>query len=100
MLGLDVAGDGGGFGSSPDDFAGMEIEELDVAGNLLKRHPRAGIRKATQDFCLVSFSFTTLPETARIRFTLKSKIGCIWQRGAAIFDDAALGEAAIDSGTP
>ncbi len=90
VLGLDVAGDGRGFGAGPDDFAGLEIEELDTAGQVVARHGPAGIRKATPNFQRVSLSFTTAPHTARVRFTLRSKIGCIWQRGAAIFDDAAL----------
>jgi len=90
VLGLDVAGNGQGFGAAPDDFAGLEIEELDPAGRLLVRHPPVGIRKATADFQRISLQFSTRPETARIRFTLRSKIGCVWQHGAAIFDDAAL----------
>lgn len=100
VLGLDVAGHGRGFGSAPDDFAGLEVEELDTAGHVVMRHPPAGIRKATQDFHRVSLSFTTRPQTAKVRFTLRSKIGCIWQRGAAIFDDAALIEADSPPGTP
>lgn len=90
VLGLDVAGDGQGFGAAPDDFAGLEIEELAADGQLVVRHPPVGIRKASSDFQRVSLSFTTRSQTAKVRFTLQSKIGCIWRRGAAIFDDATL----------
>jgi len=49
-----------------------------------------GIRKATPDFQRIATTFTTGPNTAKIRFTLLSTIGCIWQQGAAIYDDCAL----------
>lgn len=100
VLGLDVAADGRGFGAAADDFAGLEIEELDTAGRVVVRHPPAGIRKAARDFQGVSLSFTTHRATAKVRFILRSKMGCTWQQGAAIFDDAALLEVGDTPATP
>jgi hypothetical protein len=90
VQGLDVRGDGQGFGAGPDDFAGLWIQELDEQGRVVADQQRAGIRKATSDFERVTCTFTTSPKTAKVRFTLLSKIGCIWKQGAAIYDECAL----------
>lgn len=93
VQGLDVAGKGKGFGAAANDFAGIQIEELDAQGRVVRQHEKAGIRKSTPDFQRVSTAFTTGPNTAKVRYTLLSHIGCIWQQGAAIFDDCALEKA-------
>ncbi len=90
VQGLDVQGGGKGFGAAPGDFAGLVIEELDAQGRVVRQHEKVGIRKATPDFQRIATTFTTGPNTAKIRFTLLSTIGCIWQQGAAIYDDCAL----------
>ena len=94
MLGLDVQGDGQGFGAGPEDFAGLVVQELDLQDRVLVTHERAGITKATEDFQQVKLPFTTGPDTAKVRLTLMSHIQCIWQKGAAIFDECALEPAA------
>ncbi len=88
--GLDVEGSGKGFGAGTADFAGFVIEELDDQGRIVVSHEPAGIRKATPDFQRIAIAFTTSPKTIKVRYTLLSKIGCIWKQGAAIYDDAAL----------
>jgi hypothetical protein len=90
VQGLDVQKSGKGFGAGPNDFAGLWIEELDAQGRVLVQHDKAGIRKATPDFQRVAATFTTGPKTAKVRYTLLSHIACIWQQGAAIFDDCVL----------
>jgi len=90
VQGLDVEGNGKGFGAGAKDFAGFQITELDAQGHVLVTHERVGLRKATPDFQRVSATFTTGPKTAKLRFTLLSVIECIWQKGAAIYDDCAL----------
>ncbi|NLY02594.1 MAG: hypothetical protein GXY83_41475 [Rhodopirellula sp.] len=90
VQGLDVAGDGIGFGAGREDFAGLWIQELDEQGRVVASHPRAGIQKATPDFQRIICTFTTNPKTATVRFTLLSKIGCVWKHGAAIYDGCAL----------
>jgi hypothetical protein len=90
VQGLDVEGKGKGFGAAANDFAGVLIEELDAQGRVVRQHEKAGIRRATPDFQRVSTTLTTGPNTAKVRYTLLSHIGCIWQQGAAIFDDCAL----------
>ena len=93
VQGLDVQGDGKGFGAGAKDFAGLRIEELDAQGNVLLSHEEAGLRKATPDFQRVSCAFTTGAKTAKVRFALVSVIECIWRQGAAIYDDCALEKA-------
>jgi hypothetical protein len=90
VQGLDVEKSGKGFGAGAADFAGLVIEELDDQGRVVASHQPAGIRKATPDFQRIAIPFTTSPKTIKVRYTLLSKIGCIWQQGAAIYDDAAL----------
>ena len=90
VQGLDVAGDGQGFGAGSEDFAGLWIQELDEQGRVVADHPKAGIRKATPDFQRAFHAFTTSPKTTKVRFTLLSKIGCRWSQGAAIYDESAL----------
>ena len=90
VLGLDVHGSGKGFGAGAKDFAGLALEELDAQGQVVASHEPTGIRKATADFQRVRCRFTTGPKTAKVRFTLLSAIECIWQQGAAIYDDCAL----------
>jgi hypothetical protein len=90
IQGLDVGGDGTGFGAGADDFAGLWVQELDEQGRVVASHPKAGIRKATPDFQRVTCTLTTSPQTAKVRFTLLSKIGCVWRQGAAIYDECAL----------
>jgi hypothetical protein len=94
VQGLDVENSGKGFGAGPSDFAGLVIEELDDQGRVIASHARAGIRKATPDFQRIAIPFTTHLKTIKVRYTLLSQIGCIWQQGAAIYDDAALVKAA------
>lgn len=90
VQGLDVTGQGNGFGTAATDFAGLLIEEFDVQGQIVRQHEKVGIRKATSDFERVALHFRTAPTTVRVRFTLYSHIGCIWQQGAAIFDECVL----------
>ncbi len=90
VQGLDVAGDGQGFGAGNEDFAGLWVQELDEQGRVVADHPKAGIRKATPGFERAFHAFTTSPKTAKVRFTLLSKIGCRWSQGAAIYDESAL----------
>jgi|GEM_PF-158269 hypothetical protein len=94
VLGLDVNGDGQGFGAGPADFAGLVVQELDSQDRVVKLHERVGITKATADFELVKLALTTGPDTVKVRLTLTSHIRCIWQKGAAIFDQCALEPAA------
>jgi hypothetical protein len=93
VQGLDVEATGKGFGAGAKDFAGLQIIELDAQDRVLVTHERVGLRKATPDFQRVSTTFTTGPKTAKVRFTLLSVIGCIWQKGAAIYDECALEKA-------
>jgi len=95
VQGLDVGGDGQGFGAGADDFAGFWIQQLDGQGNVVASKQSAGIRKATSDFERVTCTFTTSPTTVKVRFTLLSKIGCVWKQGAAVYDECAL-EAATE----
>ncbi len=90
VLGLDVQGDGAGFGADTDDFAGIWIQELDGQGRVVADHEKAGIRRSTADFQRVARAFSTGPDTVKVRFILWSKIGCIWKKGAAIYDECAL----------
>jgi hypothetical protein len=94
ILGLDVQGDGQGFGAGPRDFAGLVVQELDLQDRLLVAHERVGINKSAEDFQQVHLRFTTRPDTAKVRVILTSHIQCIWQKGAAIFDDCVLAPAA------
>ena len=50
VLGLDVQGDGQGFGAGPEDFAGLVVQELDLQDQMLVTHERAGITKADGGF--------------------------------------------------
>jgi len=90
VLGLDVQGDGQGFGAGPEDFAGLVVQELDLQDRVLVTHERAGITEATKDFEHVKLPFTTRADTAKVRVFLTSHIQCIWQKGAALFDECAL----------
>jgi hypothetical protein len=90
IRGLDVRGDGKGFGADPGDFAGFLIEELDAGKRVLKTHDRVGIRQGNSDFEHIEFAFVTRQDTAFVRFVLCSKIACEWSRGAAIYDDCVL----------
>ena len=56
----------------------------------------AEIRKATSDFERVACRFTTSPTTVKVRFTLLSKIGCVWRQGAAVYDECALEAAPVN----
>lgn len=94
VQGLDVGGDGQGFGAGADDFAGLWIQQFDEQGYVVASHKSAGMRKATSDFERVTCTFTTSPTTVKVRFTLLSKIGCVWKQGAAIYDECALEAAA------
>lgn len=90
VQGLDVQGNGQGFGAGPRDFAGFWIQELDAAGAIVKQHEKVGIGKATSDFQRLRLTFTTTPKTAKVRFVLRSAIQCNWQHGAALYDECAL----------
>jgi len=90
VLGLDVQGDGQGFGAGPEDFAGLVVQELDLQDRVLVTHERAGITEATKDFEHVKLPFTTRADTAKVRVFLTSHIQCIWQKGAALLDECAL----------
>ncbi len=90
ILGLDVQGNGSGFGASGQDFAGIVIQELDSQGQVLVSHPRVGVEKASENFELVRTTFTTEANTVQVRLTLTSHLECSWQQGAAIFDDCVL----------
>ena len=70
------------------------VQELDSQDRVVKLHERVGITKATADFELVKLALTTGPDTVKVRLTLTSHIRCIWQKGAAIFDQCALEPAA------
>ena len=94
VLGLDVLGNGQGFGAGPEDFAGLVVQELDLQDQVLVTHERVGIMKASADFQQIKLPFTTGPHTAKVRVTLTSHIQCIWQKGAAIFDECVLEPAA------
>ncbi len=50
VLGLDVQGDGQGFGAGPEDFAGLVVQELDLQDRVLVTHERAGITKGHRGF--------------------------------------------------
>ena len=97
ILALDVQGDGQGFGAGPQDFAGLVIQELDLKEGVLVSHERVGLTQSTQDFQLVRLPFTTSPDTVKVRVILTSTIDCIWQKGAAIFDECVLEPAAPGS---
>jgi hypothetical protein len=90
IRGLDVGGNGKGFGADANDFAGIVIEEIDATGKAIVTHDRVGIRKANTDYERVVCAFTASPNTIKVRFRLLSHIACVWQQGAAIYDDCAL----------
>jgi hypothetical protein len=94
ILALDVQGDGQGFGAGPQDFAGLVVQELDLNDGVLVSHERVGLTKSTKDFQFVRLPFTTGPDTVKVRVILTSTIDCIWQKGAAIFDECVLEPAA------
>jgi hypothetical protein len=90
VQGLDVGGTGKGFGAGAKDFAGLWIQELDSQGRVLVDHRKVGLNKATSNFERMRYTFRTGAQTAKVRFILYSNIRCIWQQGAAIFDECAL----------
>ncbi len=96
VQGLDVAGKGQGFGAGADDFAGLWIQEFDEQGNVVASRKSAGINKATSEFERVTCTFTTSPKTVKVRFTLLSKIACVWSQGAAVYDECALETAPVE----
>jgi len=96
VQGLDVAGQGQGFGAGADDFAGIQIQEFDEQGREVAGPRNAGISKATSAFERVTCTWTTSPKTVKVRFTLLSKIACIWKEGAAIYDECSLEAASAD----
>ena len=95
VLGLDVQGNGDGFGAGREDFAGLVVQELDAQEKLLVSHPRVGIDKPTEGFQQVTLPFTTGSSTVKVRIILTSHIECIWQKGAAIFDDCVMEPASV-----
>ena len=90
--GLDVGGNGDGFGADPGDFAGLRIQEFDVQNRLVMNHQPVGIHKANREFEKAAYRFRTTSETVRVRFVVLSKIGCHWQQGVVIFDDCVLNQ--------
>ena len=91
ILGLDVQGDGQGFGAGPEDFAGLVVQELDLQDRLLVTHERVGITKPRRGLSADQVCDSRPgPDTVKVRVILTSHIQCIWQKGAAIFDDCVL----------
>jgi len=82
--------DGLGFGRSATDSAGLLIKELDFSGSLVHQHNKVALTHATEYYELLSISFTTRPNTAKVVYVLDSVIACGWQHGGVIYDDAAL----------
>jgi len=87
--GYDYSGDGTGFGAAATDSAGLWVQELDSAGNIVVDHPE---QKITQplDYTLLSVPFTATANTTRVLFMLRGVIACHWTKGRLSFDDAAL----------
>ncbi|MHB0954873.1 MAG: hypothetical protein ACYC0X_00700 [Pirellulaceae bacterium] len=90
VLALDVLGNGQGFGAGSQDFAGVMVQELGLQGSVLVTHQRVGLTAPTRDFQHVRLPFTTGPDTVKVRVILTSTIECLWQKGAAIFDECVL----------
>jgi Malectin domain len=80
---------GKGFGTHPDDSAGLIIAELDAAGKLLRRHDKVELKKAGP-YTRLSRTITTGPDTAQIRFLLETDIHCPYQEGHVTYDDASV----------
>ncbi len=60
-------------GPSAETSAGLVLEELDEAGNLLATHPKATANEPAT-FCYVSREITTTAKTSRIRFVLDTTL--------------------------
>ena len=80
---------GKGFGTHPDDSAGLILVEIDGAGKVLTQHEKTQLTKAGP-YTRLSRTLTTSPATAQIRFVLESVIHCRYQEGHVTFDDASL----------
>lgn len=79
-----------GFGSTATDRAALHVVEYDVNGNISVDHAKLELATATTDWVTKSETFTTHANTVKIRFRLESKIGCNWQQGRAVYEDAVL----------
>jgi len=80
---------GKGFGTHPDDSAGLCIVELDAAGNVLVKHPKVAVTKPGE-FTELAKTFTATGKTAKVRFLLDTVIECRWDEGHVTYDDCAL----------
>jgi hypothetical protein len=87
VQGVDLHGKG--FGTHPDDSAGLCVLELDAAGKVLVQHPKVAVSKPA-DFTELIKTFTTNEKTVKVRFLLDTVIGCRWDEGHVTYDDCAL----------
>jgi len=91
----------GTFGGDPTDKAGIWIEELDAAGNVVRDDGQAVVTAANDDYELKSLDFTSTTATAKIRFKLISVVVEYYAAAAVTYDDCDLRQrgAATLSGT-
>jgi len=95
VQGVDVRGKG--FGTHPNDSAGLSVLELDADGRTLVVHPKVAVNKAA-DFTELTKTFTTSDKTAKVRIVLDTVIGCRWDEGHVTYDDCVLAEQADRQG--
>jgi hypothetical protein len=87
VWGVDVRGKG--FSVNPADSAGLCIEEFDADDKVLIQHPKVAASKPS-DFAELTRTFTTTEKTVKVRFTLDTVIGCLWDEGHVTYDDCEL----------
>jgi len=81
--------DGRGFGHGAGDSAGVILEELDAAGNLLTAHPKAAVAEAGP-YRYLSREITTTAKTERVRVVLDTALGCEAADGSVTYDQCQL----------
>lgn len=78
-----------GFGKSPDDSAGLILHEMDAADNVLRKHPKKGI-KNYGPHTLLTRTITTGDDTAKVRFALETTIQYHYTEGHVTYDDCSF----------
>ena len=82
---------GKGFGTDPNDSAGLIIQELDADDRVIVEHPKIEIKKAAP-YTKLSNTFITGAKTVKVRFILDTVIACHYTEGHVTYDDCLLTE--------
>jgi len=80
------------FGNAPGDAMGLWIQEFDGSGNVVEGgdHPQILLHAGTDEYELISETFTTQANTIKVRYGLVAVINELSSTAWVVFDDSIL----------